>query len=223
MSSGNAPFVYQYSSSPQADAGAMAAIGGIPAASAATGYNPASTVAQGQSIINAEAGLPQYAQMALQQGFDPQGALYAQMQNQNQQQAMAAEAAQGVASTPYAAGLTNQANQNFNLNWENQALQRQQLGSQTANSLLGEYGAGTALGSGLQQAGGQYATGINQLQATDYMNYLQGGTQASNAAVNSYNAQQNASNSMWGGIGNLAGTLLTAPTTGGGSLLGSFL
>jgi len=222
MSSGNAPFVYQYSSSPQADAGAMAAIGGIPAASAATGYNPASTVAQGQSIINAEAGLPQYAMAALQAGYDPQHALYTQGLNTNTQQALAAEAAAGVAGTPYGAGLTNQANTNYNLGWDSQALARMASGAGTAQGLLGEYGAGTALGSGLQQAGGQYATGINQLQATDYMNYLQGGTQASNAAVNSYNAQQNASNSLWGGIGNLAGTLLTAPTTGGGSLLGNF-
>lgn len=205
---GSAPSVHQYSSMPAADTGAISGIQSLPTVSAATGYNPANTVAQGQGIIDAATGLPQYAMAALQAGDDPQHALYTQGLNTNTQQALAAEAAAGVAGTPYGAGLTNQANTNYNLGWDSQALARMASGAGTAQGLLGEYGAGTAMGANLQQAGGQYAMGIPQQQTQDYLNYMQGGTQASNTAVNAYNAQQNADNSMWGGIGQLGGALI---------------
>lgn len=210
MGSTNAPSVYGFQNQQGADQGAYGAIGSIPGAIAATGYNPANTVQQGQGIINSVQGLPQYAQAALQSGFDPQNAYYAQMQNQNQQQALAMEAAQGVSGTPYGAGLTNQSNQNFNLNWENQALQRQAQGAGTAANLYGAYGSGVGQGAGLQQSGGQFAAGVPQMQAQDYTNYLQAGTGASNARTSAFDSTQRASQAQWSGIGQLGGALAGA-------------
>lgn len=78
-----------------------------------------------------------------QTAFDPQQALYNQLQNQTTQQAAAANAASGVTG-PYAAGVTDQALQNFNINWQNQQLQRQATGEQAAGQA---YSGATALGN----------------------------------------------------------------------------
>ncbi len=141
-------------------------------------------------------------------GFDPQQALYSQLQNQNQQQNAAILGQSGVAQTPYGAGVQQQANTNFNIDWQNQQLQRALSGAQGAGNLLGSIGqnAGTGLqqmqqGSGLgyntqqgitgNQLGllgqygsfGQQAAQLPQQQIQDYMAYLSQGT-----------AQQGASN-----------------------------
>lgn len=203
-----APKVYQYQNQQGADTGASKAIQSIPGASAATGYNPAQTVQAGQNVAGSVSGLPSYAQQALTAGFDPQNQLYQRMLQQNQEQSMANLARQGTLGTPYGAGITNQSNQDFNLNWLNNMLQRQQMGAQTAEGLLGQYGTGQSTGAQLGQMGGTYAMQIPQLQAQDYLQYLAGGTGAENAATNAYNAQNAQSNAFWGGIGNLAGTAL---------------
>jgi len=141
-------------------------------------------------------------------GFDPQQALYSQLQNQNQQQNAAILGQSGVASTPYGAGVQQQANTNFNIDWQNQQLQRALSGAQGAGNLLGSIGqnAGTGLQQMQQGAGlgyntqqgitgnqlgllgqygsfGQQAAQLPQQQIQDYMAYLSQGT-----------AQQGASN-----------------------------
>lgn len=45
---------------------------------------------------------------------------------------------------------------------------------------------------------------------------------AYNAQMQGYNAQQQSKNAMLGGLASLGGSILTAPMTGGGSLVGSF-
>ena len=68
-------------------------------------------------------------------GFDPQKALYSRTLQQVQDQAQAANAAAGVATTPYGAGLTGQATENFNIDWQNQQLAREAQAAQAASGV----------------------------------------------------------------------------------------
>lgn len=109
----------------------------------------------------------------LNTAFDPQTALYNQLQQQTTDQANAANAAAGV-SGPYAAGTTDQALQNFNIAWQNQQLARQQQGIQAAGqAYTGAQGLGT------QAASLPYNTYLGQ-QQTDIgaLQSLIGGTSA---------------------------------------------
>ena len=76
--------------------------------------------ALGQSATGALGGVNSLLQM----GFDPQSALYNQLQGQNSQQYNAQNAASGIAGTPYGASVADQANNNFNLQWQNAQLGR---------------------------------------------------------------------------------------------------
>jgi len=78
-----------------------------------------------------------YASQILQTAFDPQQALYNQQYQQMLQQQNAINAQNGVASTPYGSGLTGQAAQNFNLNWQNNLLNREATGAGAYNTLTG--------------------------------------------------------------------------------------
>lgn len=60
--------------------------------------------------------------------YDPQQTLYNQQYQQQMDQQNAINAMNGVAGSPYAAGVSGQANQNFNTNWQNNQLQRQVTG-----------------------------------------------------------------------------------------------
>ena len=82
--------------------------------------------------------------------FDPQNALYNRTLQQTQDQVRAGEAARGIATTPYGAGLENQALNNFNIDWQNQQLQRQIAGGQAASGLYGQGGGLVGQGAGLQ-------------------------------------------------------------------------
>lgn len=104
--------------------------------------------------------LPGYAGQVMGTAFDPQSQLYNYLQQQNTQQSRANEAAAGVAATPYGAGLADQSNQQFNMNWQNQQLQRQLAGLQGATGAIGTGANLAGLGTQLQaQAPGQYMQG----------------------------------------------------------------
>jgi hypothetical protein len=130
-------------------------------------------------------------------GFDPQNALYSQLQNQNQQQNLATLGQSGVAQTPYGQGVANQANTNFNIDWQNQQLQRALQGAQGAGGLLSSIGSATNTGLNQMQTGaglpyntmqgitgnqlgllgqagsfGQQAAQLPQQQIQDYLTYL---------------------------------------------------
>lgn len=89
----------------------------------------------------------------LNMGFDPQNALYAKLQQQNQDQTNAQNSMSGVASTPYGAGLAAQSNQNFNLGWQNNQLARATQGAQGAGNLLNQAGGAFGQGAALQGGG----------------------------------------------------------------------
>lgn len=91
-----------------------------------------------------------------QTAFDPQGALYNRTLQQLQDQTGATNSMYGLGSSAAGAGVANQALSNFNIDWQNNQLQRQ---------LQGVQGAGQAYGQGgsLGQAGAQSTYQSSQL------------------------------------------------------------
>lgn len=144
---------------------------------------------------------------ALNTGFDPQNALYDRTAQRLQDQQRQANVAAGVGTTPYGAGLEGQTLSNFNIDWNNQQLQRQ-LAALTGAGGAYSTGAGlmaSAPGQYLASAGMPYNTfqtiGGNQLGALgaagglyntaqqgqnlplqNYMSYLGVGNQANSVA-----------------------------------------
>lgn len=114
---------------------------------------------QGQGLYNMAPQLFGMGGAIANTAFDPQNALYARTIQQLQDQTRAGQAARGIGTTPYGAGLENQAMSNFNIDWQNQQLQRQINGGQAAGGLFGQgaglIGQGAALQAG---APGQYYT-----------------------------------------------------------------
>lgn len=106
-----------------------------------------------------------FAPAALNAGFDPQNAMYGRLFQQNQDQSNAINAQNGVAGTPYGAGLATQSNQNFNTDWLYNLLQRQGQGASTYGSLLNTSGQGY---SGAANLGAVGADALNQYGAAPY-------------------------------------------------------
>lgn len=124
-----------------------------------------------------------YGQQILQTGFDPQNALYDRTQQQIRDQTSATNAMSGLSGTPYGAGVQNQALSNFNIDWQNQQLQRQATAAQGYGALNNAVGADYTGGSGL----GSAATGNYQ-----------------NAGALPYSTAQGISQGQLGGLGALA-------------------
>jgi hypothetical protein len=154
----------------------------------------------GQGVINAGNSLVPYASAIMQTAFDPQQALYNQTLQQTTDQQQAANAMAGVSGSPYGAGVTNTALQNFNINWQNQQLGREATGASAAQGLIGTAGStdntgagiigqGTALQGNAAGAYGQasalpyqQAQTIGQNQQSAISNLFQGGSQAQSLA-----------------------------------------
>jgi hypothetical protein len=128
--------------------------------------------------------------------FNPSGysGLYNQMQQQNQQQNAVINSQNGVAGTPYGAGIAQTQNQNFNNNWQTFLNQQQGTAANTTSTLASSLG------------------GLEQLPVSDYLSFLGAANQSTNAATGVANTQlqqnqqqfnQNAG--IFGGIGQLAG------------------
>lgn len=113
----------------------------------------------GQQVQGYGQQLAPYAGAVMNTAFDPQQALYNQTLAQTLQQQQAQQAAAGIGTTPYGAGLTNQALQNFNIGWQQQQLQNQLAGLSSASGALGQAGNLVGAGQQLQAAApGQYLT-----------------------------------------------------------------
>ena len=118
----------------------------------------------------------------IQTAFDPQNALYARTADQVSQQSLAGLGNSGLAQTPWGQGVYGQTMGNFNIDWQNNLLQRMLAGSQGATNLAqgaAHLGAGSAM-QGAQFASLPYQT-YNQ-QGTDNLNLLTGGAQYGNMA-----------------------------------------
>jgi hypothetical protein len=108
--------------------------------------------AGGQLMQNSLGMLPD-VQALLSMGFDPQQALYSRTAQQMQDQQRAQQAASGIGGTPYGAGVMGQTMNNFNIDWQNNALQRALAGAQGAGGLMGQIGQGVGQGAGIQAGG----------------------------------------------------------------------
>ena len=109
-----------------------------------------------------------YATQALNQGFDPQQSLYNQQYQQMQDQQNAQMAQSGIAGSPYAAGLENQASTNFNNQWQNQQLARESQAANTYNTLVNQSGQDFTGAGMLAQQASQTAYGAGQLPYQGY-------------------------------------------------------
>lgn len=204
---------YQPAQQQQADAGAIGGTTSLNTNPSAS-YDAAGTTNLGAGLTSASGSvLPGVGQL-MQSAFDPQSALFAQMYQQQQDQSNVTNAQNGVAGTPYGAGLVNQNNQNFDINWQNQQLGRQVQGAQGISSLLSGAGQGGAAGAALGQSPIAFSNQQIQQQIMDYLNYMNQGTNASNAATNQYSAESQAAlanqqlaNQSAGGLGSLFGSL----------------
>lgn len=104
--------------------------------------------------------LAPYANTVMQTAMDPQNALYQRTLQQVMDQSGAQNAAAGVGTTPYGAGLQNDALRNFNIDWQNNLLGREISGLGAAGGALGQAGGLANLGQGLSaSAPGQYLQG----------------------------------------------------------------
>lgn len=101
---------------------------------------------QQQGLINA-------GQQVYNTAFDPQNALYNRTVQQLQDQTGATNSMYGLGSSAAGAGVANQALGNFNIDWQNQQLQRQLAGLQGYGSAVGQAGQAAAQGGALGQAG----------------------------------------------------------------------
>jgi hypothetical protein len=162
------------------------------------------------SVANSENNLNSAANSVLQSAFDPQNALYANNLSQLNDATNAAEYSRGIENTPYGASVQANADQQFQLNWNNQQLAREQSGLSSAS---GAYSS--ALGQGTNYAGAQsglqtaensnYAnlTGAAEQQYTGYLN-----AQATNANLsaqglaNTYNSATGLANTAAGAYQN---------------------
>lgn len=160
--------------------GVQQAVGQITASPYAAGYQTAANQAgqaaggvAGQQLGGAQA-LYGAGQQALSQGFDPQNALYNRQFQQLMDQQNAINSASGLGQTPYGAGVTGQAAENFNLDWLNSQLGREQ----TASNIAGQNFQG-ASNLGLQ--------GLNTTTQAGAIPYGVGTTIA-NQNIGAYNA-----------------------------------
>jgi len=190
----------------------------------------------GQSYGAAGQQLQQAGQQLYQTAFDPQQALYNRTQQQVGDQANAISSQYGLGQSGAGAGMAQQANENFNIDWQNQQLQRQTQGAQGLAALsqqgLQDQGQASQIPLTAQQyAAAQpganasaYASGLatamspyqqQQNQAIPYMNYGSGAganAYSNTLAGNQFAAQQQAG--ALKGLGNAVGGLNTANSSG---------
>ena len=207
---------YQLPNQPQAASSALSGIGNLNTNPSAA-YNSGASTTAGSALTGSVPQLTGYAGQALTNAFDPQNALFNQTFAQNHQQGDVTNAQNGVAGTPYGAGLQQQNDQNFDIAWQKQQLQNQNTGANTASQLLGAGGNAATSGTSVGQSVPGFSNTQIQQAISDYLQYLGQGTSASSAANNAYATgvsgaigNQQLQNQSTAGLGQLGGTLLGA-------------
>jgi hypothetical protein len=162
--------------------------------------------------------LGQYATPIIQTGFDPQGSLYNRTQQQTSDQTNAINAMNGVAGSPYGAGLAAQANNNFNIDWQNNAQTRQNsaigaLGTLDSN-IMGLYGGAQSLGA----QGLDTMTATGQLPSEIFLNQ----EKANSAAIDQLVAGDNSAYSLTQQATADAGNYLNIGQTASAGALNAF-
>lgn len=121
---------------------------------------------------------------------DPQNALRNQQATQSADMAAVTNAQSGLTGSPYGAGVANQAATNFNIDWQNNQLNRQTAGLSAAGTALGQ---GAAAASNAANTGAAAAADTGQAGQVPYANF-NNSIQNQNAALNMYGASQTAAN-----------------------------
>jgi len=122
-------------------------------AQTAAGYGgqaASSAMNVGQGLVGTGQSLLPWGNQLLQNGFDPQNALYDRTSGLASQGARAGLTARGLDSSPYGAGVEASAMNNFNIDWQNAQLQRQLQAAQGASGLASASGNLQNMGVGLQ-------------------------------------------------------------------------
>lgn len=206
-----------------------------------TGLNNSSALSSSANSL-----LP-YIQQVMQQGLDPQNALFNRQQQQVRDQSNVTNAQQGLTG-PYAAGVTNQNLNNFDIDWQNNALQRaisglsaggtaiNQAGSgfNTAGQIGGQAGQDIYAGAGLPYNAANSITnnqttdinnligslgGINNIDSQTMSSLLQYLAQSSNYGIAQNSASANSASSGAAGGSNLGGIIGDAATKYGPAIL----
>ena len=120
------------------------------------------TGAAGQQF-GAQQGLLQAGLNTYNTALDPQNALYARTAQQLQDQTGATNSMYGLGASGAGAGIANQALSNFNIDWQNQQLQRQLSGLQGYGQAVGQAGQAAGQAGALGGAGAGYTLQGGQL------------------------------------------------------------
>lgn len=149
-------------------------------------------------IMNSQRNLYGGGNTILETSMDPRGVLKNRMQHDLTEQQRAAQYARGIQSTPYGAALENEANNKFEMDWQNEQLARQAQGLQSAQSA---YGNSQGMGMNYTNTfrdllGSRAQTYLNttsgaQGQMSDYLD-----TGNRSAAANTQNVGQSVQNAM---------------------------
>lgn len=107
----------------------------------------------GQRNYNNSMGLADAGRQFYQTALDPQSALYNRTVQQLQDQTGATNSMYGLGSSAAGAGVANQALSNFNIDWQNQQLQRQLQGLRGMGGAFGQAGQLAGQGAELQSMG----------------------------------------------------------------------
>jgi hypothetical protein len=126
----------------------------------------------GTGLTGAFQGNLGYADQALKDAFDPQKAAEQYYLKQTQDTSGAQEAAAGIGNTPYGAAISGANTANFTNQWQNQQIQRENMGANTATTLQGQYEQGILGGAQLINQAGQLD--INSLNSVLSAYGLQG-------------------------------------------------
>lgn len=129
--------------------GANQMIGGAQNAASMGASAANNTMGLGGFLANMGQSLTPWAGSILNQGFDPQNALRDRTQHQLQEQTRAGQAARGLGNSPFGAGLENKAMSDFNIDWQNNLLNRMTTGAQGAGLLLDQAGRDITGGASL--------------------------------------------------------------------------
>lgn len=120
-------------------------------------------IGAGMDLMSAGQGLLPYAQSILQTGFDPQGALRDRTEQQLTESTRAGLAARGINMSPVGAGVENKALSDFNIDWQNNLLNRQNTAAQGAGYLTNSGGNAINLGQNVSTLGLQTLTNASGL------------------------------------------------------------
>lgn len=132
-------------------------------------------IAQGNTLTGTGNAMLPYVQQILQTGFDPQNALYAKTLQQTQDQVNASNAAAGLGTSPVGAAIDANNLSNFNINWQNNLLNRENSAASGASTI------NQAAGSDITQGANLATTGASNINTGGQIPYTQYNTNLGNA------------------------------------------